>query len=443
MSSSPHVHRLRNRPTDLEKSKITLQIERMRHERVPISDATRLLLCDFAAGDVQRPLHHVDADWEEVFRGVCRNGLLGLTHRYLKRQSTQDYYPPPEFRQWVHQACRFNAIRMALMYRNIGQVLAQLTTSGLDYMVIKGPAVAHTVYPHPTLRSFNDLDLVVRERDWAAMHRLLVEMGFRPEKDVPQPPPKLIPQAILHEFKYWHPDTRLPIEVHYDDILLAGLASRDVEGFWQRAILVDVKGVPVKTLSLEDQLIHLCVHAQHHGYARLHCFSDIAFIVRDHAAQLDWERVLETVRIEEAQVGVYYCLFFLQRLLGVGVPGDVLSSLRPDGFRRWWHERYQPEDKVLSWQPMPQVHFSFYFRPFLRRLLPDLLVMGRRPEKFRYLFRLLSPPRDWLVDHYSLDPSKNISIHYLLHPLKFFYHIVTDVLNAVLGIALRPFRRAG
>jgi hypothetical protein len=55
------------------------------HERVPISDTTRTLLCDFAAGDVKRPLHRLDADWEEVLQGVCRNGLLGLTHRYLKQ----------------------------------------------------------------------------------------------------------------------------------------------------------------------------------------------------------------------------------------------------------------------------------------------------------------------------------------------------------------------
>ena len=65
-----------------------------------------------------------------------------------------------------------------------------------------------------------------------------------------------------------------------------------MEGFWQRAIRVDVKGVLVKVLSLEDQLIHLCAHAHYHGYTQPNCFSDIAFIVRDHAAQLDWERLL-------------------------------------------------------------------------------------------------------------------------------------------------------
>jgi len=401
------------------------------HERVPISDATRTLLCDFAAGDVKRPLHRLDADWEEVFQGVCRNGLLGLTHRYLKQWEPQDY-PPPEFRRRVQRAYRTSAIHMALMYRNIGKVLAQLAESGVDYMVVKGPALAHTVYPDPALRAFNDLDLVVRERDWTAVHRLLVKMGFEPEVDLPQPPPKLVPQAVLYELKYRHQEYNwFLVEVHYDDLLNAGLASRDVEGFWQRAMPVDMDGMPIKVLSLEDQLIHLCAHAHYHGYGRLNCFSDIAFIIRDHAAQINWERLLETVRIEEAQVGVYYTLYFLDKLLGVKVPESMLNALRPDRFRRWWHERYLPEERVLSLQPMWRPDFSFYFVPLLKRLLPDLLVMGRRGDKLRYLLRLLLPPWAWLQHYYQLDDTKKVAMHYLLHPLKLMVHYLAEVVTTL------------
>jgi hypothetical protein len=288
------------------------------------------------------------------------------------------------------------------------------------------------VYPDPALRAFNDLDLVVRERDWAAIHRLLVKMGFEPEVDLPQPPPKLVPQAVLYELKYRHQEYNwFLVEVHYDDLLNAGLASRDVEGFWQRAMPVDVEGMPIKVLSLEDQLIHLCAHTHYHGYGRLNCFSDIAFIVRDHAAQINWERLLETVRIEEAQVGVYYTLYFLDKLLGIKVPEGMLNALRPDRFRCWWHERYLPEERVLSLQPMWRPDFSFYFVPLLKRLLPDLLVMGRRGDKLRYLLRLLLPPWVWLQHYYQLDDTKKVAMHYLLHPLKLMVHYLAEVVTTL------------
>jgi hypothetical protein len=291
--------------------------------------------------------------------------------------------------------------------------------------------VAYTVYPYPALRAFIDLDLVVRERDWAVVHQLLVEMGFTPQQNLPHPPPKLVPQDVLDQLAYRHPEMALRVDVHYDDILGAGLASCDVEGFWQRARTVEIESASVKVLSLEDQLIHLCVHLHRHGYTRLHCFADIAFIVRDQAVQLDWERLLETVHIEEAAVGVYYSLYYLDKLVGVGVPGDVLAALYPDRFRRRWHERYLPEEKVLSLQPMPLPVFSFYHIPLFGRLLPDLLVMGRRRDKLAYLLRLLLPPQAWLRYYYRLGYGQRIAVHYLIHPLKLAYHYLAEVVATV------------
>jgi hypothetical protein len=313
---------------------------------------------------------------------------------------------------------------MMRIYAQIAQLLALLAESGLEYMVLKGPALAHLVYPEPLLRAYSDLDLIVRERDWGAMHQFLLGVGFRAERDLPRPLPKVIPQDRIEHLRYWHREEGWLVEVHYDDFLHAGLASRDVEGYWQRAIQLSVCGVPVAVLSIEDQLVCLCAHLHAHKYERLSWLSDIAFIVRDHGSQLDWSRVLETVRIEEAQVGVYYTLCFLEQLLGVPVPEAVLLALRPDPFRCFMHERLMPEDKVLSLQPVPEFSFSFAFRPFFRRTLPDLLVMGRRLEKLYYLFRLfVLPPRNWLMHHYSLGSSSNILAYYVLHPLRFLRHM--------------------
>jgi hypothetical protein len=410
---------------------VSVQIRRLSdYERECLSETTRVLLCDFAAGDLERPLHRLDADWEQVFHSVCRNGLLGLTQRYLL-YNPSEVYPPPAFRRWVRKAHRTGAVRMLFLYQHIQPVLSAMTASGVDYMVVKGPALAHTVYPGPAMRAFNDLDLVVRERDWLSAHTLLVDMGFVPEKGRLVQPPKLIPQDTIYERKYLHPETDLLVEVHYDDLLNAGLVSRDVEGFWDRAVWTEVEGVRIKTLSLEDSLIHLCVHAHYHGYTRLDWLSDMAFIVRDHGDRLDWRQMVGTVRVEEAQVGVYYSLCFLQALLGVDVPGDVLAALLPGGFRRWLHERYLPGEKVLSLEPLPRPDFSFYFVPLLKRMLPDLMVMGRRREKLRYLLRLLVPPAVWLRHHYRLGDASPIAPHYLLHPLKLAYHYGGEIVRAI------------
>jgi hypothetical protein len=408
-----------------------VKIERFdRYERVPLSESTRTLLLHFAAGDEGRSMPRVQADWAEVLEAASSHGLVPLAARLLRQQTT-DGYPPRDFVAEMQRRYRVSTVRMMLMYRRIVSLLRALTQSGLDFIVLKGPVLGTTVYPDPSLRIFNDLDLLVRERDWAAADKILEGLGFVPERDLPQPPPKLIPQAVLYELKYHSTHDGFLVEVHYDDILNAGLAARNVEGFWRRAAMASIEGILVRTLSMEDQIIHLCAHVHYHGYTRLNWFSDLAFILRQCSGHVDWQQLVSITEQEGAKVPVYYSLHFLEKLLNIPVPPDVLSALKPDPFRRWAHNAFLPEEKVLSMQPMPRPAFSFYFTPFLKRLLPDLLVMGRRPEKLRYLLRLLIPPRDWLVYYYSLDASTNVWVHYLLHPLKHACRLIEELLNAI------------
>ena len=71
--------------------------------------------------------------------------------------------------------------------------------------------------------------------------------------------------------------------------------------------------------------------------------------------------------------------------------------------------------------------FSFYFIPLLKRLLPDLLVMGRRREKLHYLLRLVVPPAAWLRAYYRLDERRAVGPHRLLHPLKLAMHYLAEI----------------
>jgi len=413
-----------------------MQIHPMRFGRDSLAEATHTLLLDFARADINHPLTVVQADWPAVFAALSREGLLFVAHWYLQQQPAG--YPPPEFRQAVQRATILYGPEMAIMYQKIKQVLNHLNQVGLEYMVVKGPATAHTVYPEPGLRLFGDLDLVVRERDWTAAHRLLIGLGFCQMQssegvaEVSAPPPKFAPQVMIYEQLYYHPAWKLVVEVHYDDILNAGLAARNLDGFWQRSQIIKIDGIPLRVMSLEDQLVHLCMHIHYHGYNRLNAFTDIALLVRDHAGQLNWDQVLKTVQIEEAQVGVYYTLYYLEQLLRVSAPSHVMTTLRPDRFRRWWHEYYLPSEQVLSLEPLWRPDFSFYFIPLFKRLLPDLLVMGRRAEKLACLLRLLAPPAAWLRYYYKLDPTRNVAIHYALHPAKLLYHYLGEIMNLLL-----------
>ena len=61
----------------------------------------------------------------------------------------------------------------------------RFSDAGIEYAVLKGPTIAHTAYPDPSLRGFGDLDVLVRGRDFKAACSTLRQMGFG--RIVPEP----------------------------------------------------------------------------------------------------------------------------------------------------------------------------------------------------------------------------------------------------------------
>lgn len=406
-----------------------------------LSAATRRYLEDVAAADPSRPIHYRDVDWSAALPALRKHALLGLARARLRESGPEDC--PEDVARVIEEGFAVATMQMQTQLRGMLHVLELLGRAGIDVLVVKGLAVAHTVYPDPSLRLFGDLDLVAREADWTRVHQVLVENGFVAREGLSTPAPKLIPGAVVQELKYWHEAEQLLIEVHFEDFLYAGLAARDAQGFWDRSRWVEVEGFSLRVLSPEDQLVHLCAHLHYDGAKRLNWFSDLAIILRDRAQALDWPRVLAVVRTEEAEVPFYYALRYVSELLGVCLPEGILDAVRPDRFRRWWHERYLPEAAVLRLEPIPQPSLSFYFQPLFRRLLPDLLIMGRRPEKARYLARLIVPSVAWLRHYYHLGPTDPIATHYVLHPLKLLAHYAQQVGKAAYYLAQekRGYRR--
>lgn len=393
---------------------------------VPVSELARAVLIQLATGDLDRPISASSVDWDAVLTGIYRHNLHGLTHRYLMNGVSRDEFPEA-FRDDVAHSFKVSQFHSALMYRWITEVTSALSDAGINSMMLKGPALAHLVYPDENLRTFGDLDLMIRECDMMQAHAVLGQSGFIPEVDIAAVPAKLTHWCTTYELRYTDRTRGFLLEMHYDDLLNAGLRSRDRDGYWARSRIVTVQDCEIATLSLEDHLVHLCCHMHFHGYVRLSWFADLALLVRDHGDELNWDQVVRTVRVEEAQTPVMYSLRYLEQLSGVAAPPTVMHAITPDRIRRRLHEYYLPDEQVLAFEPMPRPDFSFYFQPVFKRLIPDLLVMGRRREKLQTLLRLAVPPAEWLRYYYAVPADAAIWPQFVLHPLKLTWHLIREI----------------
>lgn len=83
-----------------------------------------------------------------------------------------------------HRAVMVNTLRIE---QRLLHLYDEFTSTGIRIVVLKGPAIAHTVYADPGMRPFGDLDLLVSTKDWEGACRILVANGFT--RDLPEPRP--------------------------------------------------------------------------------------------------------------------------------------------------------------------------------------------------------------------------------------------------------------
>src|SRR5262249_41962182 len=127
----------------------------------------------------------VDAttDWSEVL-GLARHHRVA---GFIARAAVEYAIELPES---VQRALRHfgviqtgESLRMAAPLRRVCDRLRQ---SGVPTLVLKGPALARTLYPTVALRPYADLDIVVQDRDEETAISVLLSVGYRELIDAPE-----------------------------------------------------------------------------------------------------------------------------------------------------------------------------------------------------------------------------------------------------------------
>lgn len=380
------------------------------------SPETRSLLIHFAACDWEKPLPHVDVDWDQTLYAILKHRIVGLTYYYLSKNNSPNY-PPPEFQQKIRLLHYTNSRQMVKRYQSVREIISRLQQHHIDFMVVKGPVLGQMIYPTPAIRYFRDMDIIIRPSDRVAVGKALEEVGYRVEEDAIGYLPQLTPGVLaLRHTQYFdrrQPDV-LPIEVHWNNFLVDDLVLRNMGAIWDRAQEVTVEGMTIKAPSREDHLMHLCAHAHSHRFVNLFWLSDLLVMIRDHSEGFDWDLFTRTVVEEEIETPVYYSFKLVNALFGQEVPAEVMDATRPDRFRRWCHERFLPQEKTMLLSGEEVAPISFKSLPLFSSTVLNLLIMSRRQEKIGFLFRLLIPTSEWLRYRYHLSPDQNVLPYYFM-----------------------------
>lgn len=261
-------------------------------------------------------------DWNAVVDQACVAGAASMVYAALQPYS--ELVPEHAWRELRAQATAEEVCRDLVITPALDHTLQIANSAGYRPVVIKGAALASTVYPEPAFRTFSDIDLLLPCNEAKAIWILLRDHGY--ELDGHDCPADHHLPALLT------PTEHMSVEIHRQLLDKPHALSIDMQLLLSRATSFSPGGFEACRLSNEDELLLACLHLSFAHRYRRHVFrnlTDILGITTVYRESLDWAYVVEAAHDFHAAGAIFWPLHAAQTLLGAPVPGSLLEHLRP------------------------------------------------------------------------------------------------------------------
>jgi len=293
---------------------------------VPVSPELHLLLaCASGAPlDLLRKLLDADFDWNFFLWLTEKHQLLPAVRRALEPLG---FDLPAEVGARLTSDYANHARRTLLLSRELLRALDALGSEGVDAIPFKGPVLAISAYGDVAARTFSDVDILIRPRDFERATAALIEGGYRTEMELR---PALVNRWVQssYELAFAREEMRHVVELQW------GLAPAfydfgcDVEELFARAQTTTIFGESVPTISAEDQLLVVAAHGGKHLWWQLRWLCDLKHAAN--VAGIDWSAVLGRARRWRVERMVRVGLHLAQTLLAAEFPAAVVRWVRQD-----------------------------------------------------------------------------------------------------------------
>lgn len=265
-------------------------------------------LCSF----LSQPLN-----WADIERKAIQHGVAPLVYFNLRNENMHHHLPAEVLAKFQVSFYK-TGLRNITIYEELARILERSEESGVEVAVVKGAALAWTVYRDPALRRMIDIDLFVRTSSHTALESVLESCGFFLDMHDPK-------ALGIRIDSYQH-------GVHGLRLDISCFSDKRIERMWSEKNYLETTEARIPTLRCEEHLIYLCVHAIGHvtlnGLNYLLWLCDINELIRWANRNLDWEFLRSRAKELHVQHIVYMMLSLSRRLLETPISDGILKNLR-------------------------------------------------------------------------------------------------------------------
>lgn len=326
-----------------------------------------------------------------------RQGLITFGLYRIQQAGLVDRLPEPVAARWQGIVDQMTVLT-ATQDWEIERILAALVAAGIDFIWLKGAALAYAVYPNPICRGRGDLDLWIQVERIAGAAAVLHDLGYGTSAKADRPDALAALVGGEQRLEGESPLLDL-IELQWPALRgewVRNAAAVDHAAIWRRRVPIALPGLAGWIMAPEDTLIHLCFHqAINHQFGTpwVRNLLDVHRVIATY--RLDWEKVVACAVEWRLATIMWTVLTLAQRLLGAAVPEATLQGLAPSRWRRALIDRLHLEEGILA---MASGGYGY------RRFVIQMAMIDRPRDGLRLLARGLLPEASWLEARYADEP---------------------------------------
>jgi hypothetical protein len=260
-----------------------------------------------------------EATWRQLMRSVEQQRLVGFLEAVIREGALP---ATEEQAAEVAEAHLRWCAGVLQLERRLLELADLFATEGFEWLILKGPAVAHLDYPAPELRSFGDLDLLFRPRDLDRVVETFAAIGYRRQTEQARPG---FEQRFGKGTTLTGPDGS-ELDLHCNLVFGTFGLLIDLDELFRSAVRFRLGGTELSALGAETRLLHACYHAAlGDPRPRFSSTRDVAQMFA--RGDRDEDRLLHLVRQWRAEAVVQRAILLCSDLLGFVPDGPVVRAV--------------------------------------------------------------------------------------------------------------------
>ncbi len=356
--------------------------------RANLDDATATRIRDILRG----PLN-----WSDVTAMAFEHHVEPFLHENVKLAG--DGLVPAERLDHLRESARKAGGMAVLFSSELLRIHEIFETEGAPLIPYKGPVLGWLAFGSLTRRRFVDLDFFVPQKDMPRACALLKSGGFDSKFEIPHERTG-DSGNVPGQYAFFCEATRAQVELHTERTLRYFPVPLNFEKMSRRLIAVDLCGRTLRTFSIEDTVVMLCVHGAKHFWERLLWILDVAQLIT--IREVDWTLLARIAAELESTRVLLLGLYLAHDLFDAPLPGQLLEEIGRDRTVQELAEKVYEQYAGIS-DPgvgvLPRAVFRVRLRDGIGQGLRHTLRLAMSPtESDRQKVRL---PR-WLTPLYML-----------------------------------------